>query len=784
MAKRGRPSRSKELTIKSRETQVFMGFVFVVLGVSLFITNSLTGAIPLFIQLNFGQTTYILGVISIVLGLRLIGVKLYITSDRFLIGLILLLLAMLPLFTSIAVGGDPQLAYSEALQVKGGGAIGAMLHQWLVGWLGHTAEVGILWAIVLLAASIISGISLEQAGDILTAIFGFIWNGILALFGAATTKVPDSEAKPEIVNRQAELKKVHDGVAGQTDESKELEIENTLNPSIKEVDVADVDLPELDADKGPTKQDAGHRISMSFGPDLRGGGKTGLDDAESDSLQVSDLEQDFSSRYEPKFVTWSNVPMNLLDPAVPENMQEDDLLEKSKLIEKTLSSFKIQARVAKVFVGPSVVQYALNLAVGTKVSKVKNLAKDIGLALAASSDTIRIETIGGTSLVGIEVARKSARMVRAREIIESGEMSRQVKKLPLALGADIRNDIVAIDLDSMPHILVAGSTGTGKSVAINTIIVGLLSKFTPDELRLILVDPKMVEMALYNGMPYLITPVITDMDKVIGALDWAIDEMTKRYKLFKEKMVRKLEEFNEKSEYKLPHIIVVIDEMADLMLTKGKEVEQKIVRLAQLARATGIHLILATQRPSVNVITGLIKANIPARIALAVTSGVDSRVIIDQQGAESLIGKGDMLVKSPDNSKIRRVQGAFVSTKEVQKVTDYIREHAEKLDPGGDWYMAGFEEFIAGNGMTAGGIGTNVEDAELNDPVFRKAVEVVISQGKGSASTLQRYLKIGFNKAARYIDMMENLGIVAASNGSKPREVLVSSISEVEELNN
>jgi len=776
MAKRGRPSKRRELTIKSRETQVFLGLVFVAIGASLFFNNSLPGTIPLIIQANFGQTTYVLGAISIVIGLRMVGVKVYVTSERFLMGLLLLLVAALPLFSAIADQGDSALSYSEAIQSRGGGSIGAAMHQWLQGFLGRPAEVGVLWAMVILAGSIVSGLSLEQAGEVLTSIFSFFGKMFGTLFQAMTGKVPVDEQGPEIVNRQGDGAKKLDK---KDQESRELDVENTLNPQIKDLDIADVDLPELDADKAPGKHAGEPKITMSFGQDLRGG----KDSEDDEAIQVSDLEQMFRARYVDKFDAWKMVPENLLEPPVLENMQEDDIREKSKLINETLASFKIQARVVKVFIGPSVVQYALNLAPGTKLSKVKALAHDIGIALASSSESIRIDSIGGTSLVGIEVPRKQGRLVRASEVYSSPEMSRQTKKLPLALGVDILNDVVVIDLYSMPHVLVAGATGTGKSAAINSILTGLLMKFTPDELRLILVDPKRVEMTPYNDIPYLLTPAIDDMDKVIHALDWSINEMAQRLQLFKESKVRNLEEFNEKSTYRLPTIIIVIDEMADLMLTKKGEVEQKIVRLAQLARATGIHLILATQRPSVNVITGLIKANIPARISLAVTSGVDSRVIIDQQGSETLIGKGDMLVKTPDNSKIRRLQGAFVSTKEVNKVTDFIRAQAMQLDPSGDWYMPGIDDFVAG-GAGGGAHGEDVGE-EIHDPLFRQAVELVIQHQKGSASTIQRYLKIGFNRAARYIDLMEKLGVVAgAAGGGKPREVLVGSIDEVEELMN
>jgi len=757
MAKRGRPAKKTGgLTIKSRETQVFLGFIFLAIGISLLLNNSLSGAIPQLILTNFGLTTYILGGIFIVFGLRLIGINLFFTTDRFFTGLVMLQLVMLPLMTYWL---PENLMALRASQGEGGGVIGYQMFKYIEGIVGKPAELGILIAFLFLSFSILSSISLARFGEFINTIFAFVFK----IGGNVVTSASDKLPKPEIVTNQ---------ILGRNGEDKALDIENEFNPKIKQMDVEDMVLPELGGEEKTLKEGATEmkpKFSIAYGPDLQHkAGGTGNEDG------MSDLDTEFKTRYKPRFTNWIFAPLDLLEKPVPDPFKEEDIYDKSKLIEQTLSTFKIQARVAKIFVGPSIIQYALNLAPGTKVSKLSNLAKDLSLALAASSESIRIASIGGTSLVGIEVPRKQGHMVRIREVLESQEMSRDMRRLPLAIGKDIRGDIVVEDLQQMPHILVAGATGTGKSVTINDLIVGMIMKFTPDELKMILVDPKMVEMSVYNGLPYLLTPVITDMDKVVQSLDWAIFEMTQRYKLFKEKGVRNLDEFNESSPYKLPYIIIIIDEMADLILTKKAEVETKIVRLAQLARATGMHLILATQRPSVTVITGLIKANIPARISLGVTSSIDSRVILDAGGAESLIGKGDMLLKSPDAGKVRRVQAAFVTTKEIQRITEFIKEKVAKTHPTEDWYISEIEQMAT----VEQGSGALNADA-LDDPLFKQAVSVVIQQGKASSSSLQRYLKIGFNRAARLVDQMTEMGIVAPGSGSKPREVLVSSLEEV-----
>jgi len=761
MAKRGRPpKKSGGLTIKSRETQVFLGFIFLAIGVSLLLNNSLSGAVPEFFLRNFGSTTYILGPIFIIYGLRLIGINIFFTSDRFFTGSIMLLFVMLPLLTYFLPENVMQI---RANLGEGGGVIGYTMYRYIEGIVGKPAGLGILIAFLFLSLSIVSSISLAKVGEAINTILTYLFN----LSSTAVTSATDKLPKPEIVSNQLK--------GSILSQDKELDVENAFNPKVKEVDVEDMQLPELGGDEKTIKEGASDlkpKFSISYGRDLQSKGET---DEETDTEGLSELDAEFKIRYKPRFKDWTFAPLDLLEKPVPDPFKEEDIYDKSKLIEQTLATFKIQARVAKIFVGPAIIQYALNLAPGTKVSKLSNLSKDLSLALAASSESIRIASIGGTSLVGIEVPRKQGHMVRIREVLESSEMSRDMRRLPLAIGKDIRGDIVVDDLQQMPHILVAGATGTGKSVTINDLIMGFIMKFTPDELKMILVDPKMVEMSVYNALPYLLTPVITDMDKVVQALDWAIFEMTQRYKLFKEKGVRNLDEFNESSTYRLPYIVIIIDEMADLILTKKAEVETKIVRLAQLARATGMHLILATQRPSVAVITGLIKANIPARISLGVTSSIDSRVILDGNGAESLIGKGDMLVKSPDAGKIRRVQAAFVSTKEIQRITEFIRDSIAKTHPEPDWYIQEIDQMSGGQPQEGGQLNADAMD----DPLFRQAVSVVIQQGKASSSSLQRYLKIGFNRAARLIDQMTEMGIVAPGSGSKPREVLVSSMEEV-----
>ena len=454
------------------------------------------------------------------------------------------------------------------------------------------------------------------------------------------------------------------------------------------------------------------------------------------------------------------------------------LRETAGKLQDTLHSFGVNVTVTNVSCGPSVTRYELQPEQGVKVSKIVGLADDIKLNLAAAD--IRIEApIPGKAAVGIEVPNKENSAVMLRDLLESTEFKNSASNVSFAVGRDIAGRCVVADIAKMPHLLIAGATGSGKSVCINTLIMSILYKASPDQVRLIMVDPKVVELSVYNGIPHLMIPVVTDPKKAAGALNWAVAEMTRRYQAFAEHQVRDMKGYNEKISQlesdengnkpdTMPQIVIIVDELADLMMVAPGEVEESICRLAQLARAAGIHLVLATQRPSVNVITGLIKANMPSRIAFSVSSGVDSRTIIDMNGAEKLLGKGDMLFYPSGYQKPVRVQGAFVSDKEVQKVTDYLKDHN-----GDAAYSQEVVEHM--NSSAAGGnMMSGSDSASERDAYFVDAGKLIIDKEKASIGMLQRMFKIGFNRAARIMDQLCEAGVVGPEEGTKPRKVLMS----------
>ena len=448
------------------------------------------------------------------------------------------------------------------------------------------------------------------------------------------------------------------------------------------------------------------------------------------------------------------------------NEDKKDLIENANKLEETLSNFGVEAKVVQVTKGPSVTRFELQPSPGVKVSKIVNLQDDIALGLAANG--VRMEApIPGKAAIGIEVPNKKQSPVFLREVLDSKEFTNTNKNLAFALGKDITGKCIVGDLSKMPHMLIAGATGSGKSVCINSLIISLLYKYSPEQVKLLMVDPKVVELSVYNGIPHLLIPVVTDPKKAAGALNWAVNEMNKRYNLFSQMKVKNIESYNklfDKGEIqeKLPYIVVIVDELADLMMACPNDVEDYFCRLAQMARAAGMHLIIATQRPSVDVITGVIKANIPSRVSFAVSSGTDSRTILDQVGAEKLLGRGDMLYYPIGENKPVRVQGAFISEEEVENVVEFIKESDEDID-----YSEDILNHI-NNEVTTEAVITNE-----GDELLEEAIKIVVEYQQASTSFIQRKLRVGFNRASRIMDELEERGVISEKDGSKPRQVLI-----------
>ena len=537
--------------------------------------------------------------------------------------------------------------------------------------------------------------------------------------------------------------------------------------------------PEEIVEPEPVKETAGMktpeflRDAMAEAGVLHNIDKTKVDVAQ----ETANVEQTISKTAELK-KEYKIPPLNLLKKGTKSSGDTDGHLRETALkLQKTLQTFGVNVTITNISCGPSVTRYELQPEMGVKVSKIVGLADDIKLNLAAAD--IRIEApIPGKAAVGIEVPNKENSAVMLRDLLESEEFKKSTSKISFATGRDIAGKVVVSDIAKMPHVLVAGATGSGKSVCINTLIMSILYKAKPDEVKLIMVDPKVVELSVYNGIPHLMIPVVTDPKKAAGALNWAVAEMTRRYQLFAEYNVRDIKGYNDKVENikdiddpekpkKMPQIVIIVDELADLMMVAPGEVEEAICRLAQLARAAGLHLVLATQRPSVNVITGLIKANMPSRIAFSVSSGVDSRTIIDMNGAEKLLGKGDMLFYPAGYQKPVRVQGAFVSDKEVQAVVEYLKTNIGEAD-----YDEEIQNQVNLGQSSAGGTAGTVQDDR--DVYFVDAGKFIIEKDKASIGMLQRVFKIGFNRAARIMDQLAEAGVVGEEEGTKPRKVLMS----------
>ncbi len=575
------------------------------------------------------------------------------------------------------------------------------------------------------------------AGPILSA-FGF-WAGDLLLIGLLIIGVGVAfNISPTMLFRKKPKEEVAGGVPvkiNSLDASDEEDVEEDEEESEDVAPVAPLNTSINLTPSGPSKED--EEISKM------------------ESIIIEDRRD------------WKLPPFDLLDDNKTE-VDSGDIESNVQIIQKTLADFGIDVEMGEVNVGPTVTQYTLRPSTGVKLSQIAGLQNDLALALSAQA--IRMELpIPGKALVGIEVPNKTTAMVRLREVMQTSDFVNHKSKLAVSLGRDVAGRPMVTDLAKMPHILIAGATGTGKSVGINSLFVSLLYRNTPQDIKFIVVDPKRVELSMYNGIPHLLTPAITEPDKAVNALKWAVAEMERRYKLLAEAGNRNIADYNAATELKLPYIVIIVDELADLMSVAQNEVEAAIVRLAQMARAVGIHLVLATQSPRVDVITGLIKANITSRIAFAVASQVDSRTILDMSGAEKLLGNGDMLFTSAEFNKPRRVQGAYIGEQEVRKVVDFFKNQAGAVIYNED-VIEKPKRGLGLPGMSGGG--------DEDDELFEAAKEEVTRAGKASASLLQRRLRVGYARAARLLDILEERNIIGPGDGAKPREVYAVSDEE------
>ncbi|AOY78420.1 FtsK/SpoIIIE family DNA translocase [Clostridium formicaceticum] len=733
MSRKKKKSKDVFFSLKEEFNHEIYGIFTIALGLILLTALQSNGAgkvgegLKYLLMGLFSNTAFILPYIMVLLGVLVFINKPFWKELKGKLFFILTFLCLLIFRTLLEISLIEELtdsSFIEAIKIMftkgtqgiGGGAVGTVITYWLVNLFGQVGTYIIIVTLSLISIIIYTKISLLAFTIQVKDYIGNFFSGIKQL-------VWRFKVTPQ--NRTKKLK------------DKEIILEDRLPKTETNVEekIKILDYTVMN------KEDMKENVSLE------------KDETPPPLLEVEAYAENF--QYE--------IPsIDLLDEInhLPNKDDKRKIVSKAKTLEETLKNFGVQAKVLQVSKGPAITRYELQPSTGVKVSKIVNLSDDIALNLAAPA--IRIEApIPGKAAIGIEIPNEDVTIVTLREIIDSEAYQSFSSSLPFALGKDISGSPFITDIGKMPHLLIAGATGSGKSVCINTLILSLLYKSTPDEVRLLMVDPKVVELNHYNGIPHLLIPVVTDAKKATSALNWAVQEMTQRYKTFSENSVKDIAGYNKKfQENKIPYIIIIIDELADLMLVAPNEVEDSICRLAQMARAAGIHLIIATQRPSVDVITGVIKANIPSRIAFSVASQTDSRTILDMGGAEKLLGKGDMLFYPIGASKPMRIQGAFVSEKEVEEVVAFMKEQVERPS-----YEAEIIEKIDQSNVAQ-------EDMD-SDELFEDALKIVVQSQQASISMLQRRLKIGYNRAARLIDEMEAKGMVGPHEGSKPRQVLV-----------
>jgi S-DNA-T family DNA segregation ATPase FtsK/SpoIIIE len=699
----------KEISGMNPETKrgLFIVFLFALAGISILSLLDLAGnagqVIKNSLASSFGLGRYLIPVILMLLGYVSLNEKKYQLTASNYVGVVLLVLSLAAILQINLTDGDPLSLENLA---EGGGYLGLVLSFPLLKFLGSVATMFVLVAIFISSLLLTFNTSLHTIAE-----KGNIWKKIsqaLRLFFLGLK-----------FGKNKELSADHQ------------ESEEPAMPPIPETKA-----PTFETKNVAENQEAKTETQAAF-PTI--------------PLRTSRKKID--------------LPLDLLDDQ-SEKPTSGDIKTQMNIIQKTLENFGINVEMGDISVGPTVTQYTLKPADGVKLAKITSLHNDLSLALAAHP--IRIEApIPGKSLVGVEVPNQKVAAVNLKEILRSQEFKQRKTNLTVALGKDVSGKVWTADLGKMPHLLVAGSTGSGKSVCLNTVIISLLYQNSPDDLRFIMVDPKRVEFTVYNGIPHLLTPVITDTVKTVNALKWVIGEMDRRFELLSKHGKRDIGAFNQETNEKMPYLVLIIDELADLMAVAAAEVEAAIIRLAQMARAVGIHLILATQRPSVNIITGLIKANITTRIAFAVASSTDSRTILDTSGAEKLLGRGDMLYTCSDLGKPKRLQGAFVRDHEIKKVIDYLKSQDEPE------YL---EEVTQRPAIGAASIPGFDFASDSDDELLSDAKEVIVQAGKASASLLQRRLKVGYARAARLLDLLEEQGVIGPGEGAKPRDILLAGI--------
>ncbi|KAB3536955.1 DNA translocase FtsK [Alkaliphilus pronyensis] len=751
MSRRTKRKKSDEVGYLSRFNHEIKGVFLIAIGLILVVSMHTTGAgsVGEFIKDIstglFSTAAYILSYIIILCGVLVLSNAFFWKNKSSILYFSLVFISLLIIVSlrdiKLIIEGAAGESINNTLALSfrlgkegiGGGLIGNMITGLLVKLFGEIGGIIIVISILIISTMMYTKISL-------LTLLSNVKNLFLKLFKGSREFIGEFV----MVSSNKKSNKFDDGLDDLDDIKLEVAVGKDLDEKEEKIKVLDFTTEAIKEAEEELKDKS-------------------IDDIKSKN-SINGMEEELQldvSNYSDTQIEYILPNIGLLNQLDQQASKDDKkkIIKKAKVLEETLKNFGVDAKVIQVSKGPVITRYELQPSIGVKVSKIVNLSDDIALNMAAPA--IRIEApIPGKAAIGIEIPNDDAANVTLREVIDSNNYKSNKFNIPFALGKDISGNPVVTDISKMPHLLVAGATGSGKSVCINSLILSILFNSKPEDVRLILIDPKVVELNQYNGIPHLLIPVVTDPKKATSALNWAVQEMTKRYKLFADGHVKDIKSYNEKYlEHKLPFIVIIIDELADLMMVAANDVEDAICRLAQMARAAGLHLILATQRPSVDVITGVIKANIPSRIAFSTASQADSRTILDMGGAEKLLGKGDMLFYPIGANKPIRLQGAFVSEAEVERVIAFIKNQIEKPL---------YESEIISK-IDQG----NTLDMNGSDELFDNAVELVLENQQASISMLQRRLRIGYNRAARLIDEMEEKGIIGQHEGSKPRQVLI-----------